>query len=283
MRSLHLMVAIASQALPLVALPLNASTSDTSQLPASAESYFRENTASGLLYIHISLMLLAWVGALPICMSVHSHATIADSSGIMLNIARSNLRYPFHIAFLGLHGIGTIFGMAYKSKTPDLYPGSSHNTLGWVLTALILAHFLVGILKSFAKHTEPDRGDQNHELQPFIVPSDVDAREPSYEQRNQSSSPRQTSQSPARSEDSHDETECETLFDDADLHYNSSLEHRFREPISWSRRWANVSRAPFLFQVLDVGFDIFFRLLLPLGFVAICTGVVTMAGIFVSV
>ena len=31
-----------------------------------AENYFREPTASTILYIHIGFMTLAWVGALPI-------------------------------------------------------------------------------------------------------------------------------------------------------------------------------------------------------------------------
>lgn len=34
----------------------------------SAESYFREQKFSNILYAHISVMLLSWVVALPICM-----------------------------------------------------------------------------------------------------------------------------------------------------------------------------------------------------------------------
>ncbi len=83
----------------------------------------------------------------------------------MFNIAGSNLRYPFHVAFAGLHGLGVILGLAYKSKTPDLYPGNSHKKLGWVLTVLVFAHFIVGVLRSFTKRREPNIV---YELRPFI-------------------------------------------------------------------------------------------------------------------
>jgi hypothetical protein len=60
-------VAIISQAQLLTAMSLNASMENTKLSPAPADSYFREHTASNLLYAHIAFMLLSWIGALPIC------------------------------------------------------------------------------------------------------------------------------------------------------------------------------------------------------------------------
>jgi hypothetical protein len=49
--------------------------------------------------------------------------------GVSLDIAGSNLSYPAQILFLGLHAVGVIIGLAYNSKTPDLYPNSAHGKL----------------------------------------------------------------------------------------------------------------------------------------------------------
>ena len=201
----------------------------------------------------------------------------------MLNIAKSNLRYPSQIAFLGLHGIGTIFGLAYNSRTPDLYPKASHNGLGWALSALIFAHFIIGTVKDSLGRTS-DSGTKD-ERAPFIA--EATRRMTREEERNveasnqpsRSSSSRATSPYPELSESSI-EIDSETLFD-VHLHHNSRLEHGWDEPMTWSRRWANVSGSNILVRILDFWFGTVDRGLLILGFVAICTGIVTMTGIFV--
>ncbi len=203
----------------------------------------------------------------------------------MLNLAKSNLRYPSHIVFLGLHGIGTVFGLAYNSRTPDLYPKSSHNGLGWVLSALIFAHFIVGVVKdSIGRTSESGTKD---ERAPFIA--EATGRMSREDDRNmeassppsRSSSSRSASPFPNVSESSV-ETGSETLMS-VHLHCNSRVEHAYDEPMTWSRRWANVSGSSLLVRFLDVWFDFVEQGLLILGFVAICTGIVTMAGIFVRI
>lgn len=202
----------------------------------------------------------------------------------MLNIAKSNLRYPSHIAFLSLHSIGTIFGLAYNSKTPDLYPKALHDNLGWALSALIFAHFIIGIVRDSIGRRTSGSGTKD-ERTPFIA--EATGRMTSEEERNmeasnqprRSSSSRATSPYPELSESSI-ETDSETIYD-VHLHYNSRLEHRYNRPMTWSRRWANVSGSNLLVRILDLWFGIVDRGLVVFGFVAICTGIVTMAGIFV--
>ncbi|KFY46073.1 hypothetical protein V495_02661 [Pseudogymnoascus sp. VKM F-4514 (FW-929)] len=264
----HIAVAMISQALPLAATPMNASSEDVSSLPIPAETYFREHASSNLLYAHIIFMFLSWVGALPIA--------------IMLNIAKSSLRYPSHIAFLSLHSIGTIFGLAYNSKTPDLYPKAVHDGLGWALSILIFAHFIIGIVRDSIRRTSGS--GTKDERAPFVA--EATRRISSEEERNmetsnqpsRSSLSRATSPYPELSESSI-ETDSETIFD-VHLHYNSRLEHRYDEPMTYNRRWANVSGSNLPVRILDLCFGIVNRGLLVLGFVAICTGIVTMTGIF---
>ena len=202
---------------------------------------------------------------------------------MILNIAKSNLRYPSQIAFLGLHGIGTIFGLAYNSRTPDLYPKASHNGLGWALSALIFAHFIIGIVKcSIVRKSDSGTKDEHA---PFIA--EATGRLTREEERNmeasnqlsRSLSSRAASPYPELSESSI-ETDSETLFD-VHLHYNSRLKHRYDAPMTRNRRWANVSGSNLLVRILDLWYGIVDRGLLILGFVTICTGIVTMAGIFV--
>jgi hypothetical protein len=282
----HVAVAMIFQALPLTATPTNASSEDVSSSPIPAESYFREHNSTHLLYAHIIFMFLGWICALPICMFSFKVKCIPETYfklAVMLNIAKSNLRYPSHLVFLGLHSIGTIFGLAYNSRTPDLYPKASHNGLGWVLSALIFAHFIVGIVKNSIGRTS-DSGTKG-ERAPFITGApgrmtreeESDMEAPNRPSR--SSSSRAASPYPELSESSI-ESDSETLFD-VHLRYNSRFKHAYDEPLTWRRRWENVSGSNLLVRILDLGFDIVDRALLILGFVAICTGIVTMAGIFV--
>lgn len=71
MRSLVLVaVTTIFQALPLVAAVVDSSVAETPKTGVLTESYFREHTTSPLLYVHILLMLLSWVGTMPICSSL---------------------------------------------------------------------------------------------------------------------------------------------------------------------------------------------------------------------
>lgn len=158
-----------------------------------------------------------------------------------------------------------------------------HDSLGWALSALIFAHFVIGIVRDFIG--KASASGTKDERAPFIA--EAARRMTSEEERNMEASnqPRRSSSSRAASpypelSESSIETDSETIFD-VHLHYNSRLEHRYDEPMTWSRRWANVSGSNLLVRILDLWYVIVDRGLLVLGFVAICTGIVTMAGIFV--
>ena len=86
-------------------------------------------------------------------------------------------------------------------------------------------------------------------------------------QPSRSSSSRAASPCPEHS-DYFLETDSETLFD-LHLDHNSRLEHRYDEPMTWSRRWDNVSGLNLLVRIIDLWFGIVDRVLLILGFVAI--------------
>jgi hypothetical protein len=173
--------------------------------------------------------------------------------------------------------------LAYNSKTPDLYPKAVHDSLGWALSILIFAHFIIGIVRDSIRRTSGS--GTKDERAPFVA--EATRRMSSEEERNMEASnqPSRSSLSRAASpypelSGSSIETDSETIFD-VHLHYNSRLEHRYDEPMTYNRRWANVSGSNLPVRILDLCFGIVNRGLPVLGFAAICTGIVTMTGIFV--
>jgi hypothetical protein len=97
-----------------------------------AESYFREPTASSLLYAHsinVTGMDMCSSNLFVTLLSLFFSRSALICEGLNLDIASSNLSYPAQILFLGLHAVGVIIGLAYNSKTPDLYPNSAHRKL----------------------------------------------------------------------------------------------------------------------------------------------------------
>ena len=65
----------------------------------------------------------------------------------MLSVARSRLALPAQLSFLGLHTLGLLLGTVYSSKTPDLYENNAHNKIGWIVTWIVVAQCIIGVVK----------------------------------------------------------------------------------------------------------------------------------------
>ncbi|KAK0610446.1 hypothetical protein B0T17DRAFT_511946 [Bombardia bombarda] len=123
-------------------------------------TYFALAEHGGLIYGHIALMVLAWVFVLPV-------AVLA----VMLSIARSRHRLLAQFIFLAANAGGVLLGAIYNASTPDLYPNNAHHKIGWIATWLIGAQGVVGLLASVAgilKRRAPDRASRDGERQSFI-------------------------------------------------------------------------------------------------------------------
>jgi hypothetical protein len=92
---------------------------------------------------------------------------------VSLDIAGSNLSYPAQILFLGLHAVGVIIGLAYNSKTPDLYPNSAHGKLDGALTAFVLMVFASRMLRSSVRPRTKGRDHTRHGRQKVIPLSTI--------------------------------------------------------------------------------------------------------------
>ena len=141
-----------------VPVPLSAAIMNSSS--ASPQSYFTYPALGGLMLGHIILMTIAWIVFLPICKYISKAATILTTPnrcvvGVMLSVARSWLALPAQLSFLGLHSVGLLLGALYSFKTPDLYENNAHNKIGWIITWIIVAQCIIGLVKlafNFKKH-----------------------------------------------------------------------------------------------------------------------------------
>jgi len=195
----------------------------------------------------------------------------------MLDFAKSNLHYPALIFFLGLHGIGTILGLAYNSRTPDLYVNNAHSKLAWAMSGIILLTIIARLLKSF-KQRKQKVLKSKLERKRFASSLEVVVEEDQQNlERNLLESESSTS-SRASIDGMDSDTLCNVSLPPSRLRSRE----RYYEPMSWGRRWSNVSGSHRFVRALELFWYIFSTLFVVFGFVVICTGIVTMAGIFVS-
>lgn len=200
----------------------------------------------------------------------------------MLDLAHSNLAFPAQIWFLGLHAVGSILGLAYNSRTLDLYPGSSHNKVGWGLTGIALFQFGLRVLRKIVRTRSRITSGASDEHSPFIPTSQggVTYRDSTiYEdvEAEPSTSSACSSEVGTRSNVS----DSETLYDVVLSPRHTAMDRRYDEPTSWKRRGINVFSSHQLALAMTIVYHASNLILLVLCFIAICTGIVTMTGILV--
>ena len=73
----------------------------------------------------------------------------------MLSLARAKLpTLGAQFIFIAANAIGLLCGTVYNSRTPDLYPKNAHHKLGWIVTWILIAQAVIGLLRVYA----PDKG-----------------------------------------------------------------------------------------------------------------------------
>lgn len=98
--------------------------------------------------------------------------SLADDLSIatMFSLARSRYTLPMQFAFLATNALGVLCSTIYNAKTPDLYPNNAHHKLGWIVTWIITAQIVIGLLGriagAFSKSSDED--DNAVERQAFI-------------------------------------------------------------------------------------------------------------------
>lgn len=64
----------------------------------------------------------------------------------MLSLARSRYTLGLQFVFTVMNAVGVLIGAIYNAGTPDLYPNNAHHKLGWIVTWVLLAQIVIGLL-----------------------------------------------------------------------------------------------------------------------------------------
>lgn len=239
-------------------------------------------------------------------------------TGIMFSIARSRWTIPTQLLFLTLNGCGLFFGIFYNVHTPDLYPNNAHHKLGWVITWVVIAQLALSLLFVFSGRSREERDQAAAAETAAFLPVSVEAmvQDGQFDnvgeykdhrwsgdsghgtERASSSSHSRTSSSGSSLQhqeyqpwqkpetENEDEREEEEEDADADADERDAPQPWHLRPSTFIHQYLN-RRVHALFsqralKVLEVIYDAADRILLVLAFVALVTGAVTYAGLFVS-
>lgn len=214
--------------------------------------------------------------------------------GVMFSISRSSYSLLVQFLFLATNGLGVLFSTIYNASTPDLYPNNAHHKIGWILTWVMTAQIIMGVISAYTGRKEKD----HHYERAAFIPISAEAmaehqrmHSPRFAEgyrfsndsgqgternteslRSQSISSQGSAQQPqdARPSDEEDQHAEKTGL------MSGSKIDRFlsrKVPGMLSSRVLRVFQ--FFYNLID-------RVILLLGFIGIATGFITYGGFFVS-
>lgn len=76
----------------------------------------------------------------------------------MLSLARSRYTLVLQFVFVATNAFGVLAGAIYNGNTPDLYPNNAHHKLGWIVTCVVLAQVVIGLLGRVAGTLKSNAG-----------------------------------------------------------------------------------------------------------------------------
>lgn len=211
----------------------------------------------------------------------------------MLSISRSRYSLPVQFLFLALNAVGVFLVTIYNASTPDMYPNNAHHKLGWVLTWVMSAQIMIGVISAYT-----GRKDGKSEARPAFMPVSAAAMEQHqrmhspqlaemYRFSNDSGQGTEPNTESLRSQSisSHGEDELPEVRqapeeDDNDVE-KQGLMHGSRVDKYLSKRIPGMLSSKFL-RIFQFFYDVVDRLILILGFAALATGMITYGGFFVS-
>ena len=263
-------------------------------------NYAGLDSHTGPIFAHIVLEIVAWffvlpLGSLPLPTPYGSPTDHAP--GVVFSTTRSSLALPTQFLFLVVNGAGVFFGTIYNVKTPDLYENNAHHKIGWIATWVMTAQVVMGLLFFYSGRTKRSSAPA-HERAAFL-PVSIESmaqhnqmhqaagysnyrwsgdsgqgteRSSSHQSRDISPTDPIRYTKPEVDDDEDDE-------DDNVPQRRGFLRNSFVDRYLSQRIPGLVSRR--LQRGLEILYEIIDRTILVLGFIALSTGGVTYAGIFV--
>jgi Domain of unknown function (DUF2427)/Protein of unknown function (Ytp1) len=231
----------------------------------------------------------------------------------MLGVAQSPFHIPVQLAFVTLTTIGVIFAIMYNSATPDFYENNAHHKIGWVIVWMLVAQVVSGVIRGVARYVNTpssihEDDDLTHEAENMFMlgtesEDDLDEDAPelkfhSHKRTTSDDSGNETGPNTPRGEGSSASSPIgprrsseNTLYDDdRERHFRSALNpesarnaesemERYLAKKLVNRGWAaRISqKGAFVAQIVHA---VIGRPMWCLGFIQVCTGLVTVTGIF---
>ena len=213
----------------------------------------------------------------------------------MLSVARSRLSLVTQLAFLGFHSFGLLLGTIYSGKTPDLYENNVHSKIGWIVTWIIVAQCVIGLVKLAARIGKPQEASAEEQTSFLPISTEVLAqhRATLYQDayRYSQDSGHFTASEPSRSQSissmqEQNEEEERKLHEYDDAHADAEADHTEKQGLLGN---AKVQRAATritavlskrAMRVLSLMYDATECISLLLGFAAIVSGAVVYGGVF---
>jgi hypothetical protein len=72
----------------------------------------------------------------------------------MFSITRARLALPVQFLFLIINGLAVLFGTIYNINTPDLYENNAHHKIGWIATWVMTAQVVMGLVFLYSGRTK---------------------------------------------------------------------------------------------------------------------------------
>lgn len=271
--------------------------------PEGYETYFAHQEHAAKMYAHIALMTVSWVLVLPVGKFTRlpqlrfcGRLTLLRVAAVMFSIARSRYTLALQFAFTIFNALGVVVGLSYNANTPDLYPNNAHHKLGWIVTWITAAQALVCLVGRVAG-VLAKQDSRNEEQQAFIPVSTQAMAEHqrmndsvfahryrrSDESGGHSDSQRSGSISTMVGQESPTEDRRGHFDDLDDLELKpAEMESQWRPKPNTLVAKVAAKISTRAWKVLLLAYNVIDRTILILGFVTMCTGVITYGRFFVS-
>ncbi|KAI1760919.1 hypothetical protein GGR53DRAFT_57784 [Hypoxylon sp. FL1150] len=241
------------------------------------------------IYAHIALMVISWVIMLPLA--------------VMFSIARSRHTLAIQFLFHFTNAVGVLLAITYNANTPDLYPNNAHHKLGWIVTWAACAQVMISLVGRVAgmmgKSGDQESGEEEQAFIPVSTQAMAEHQRMNdamyahpYRHSNDSGqgtepnteSLRSNSVSTAIGQEAPIElnsrrAHCDDDDELEDLHFKPA-EILPSKPANLfiSKVTSKISiRA---WKVLSLAYNFIDRTILIVGYIALCTGIITFARFF---
>lgn len=225
----------------------------------------------------------------------------------MFSLARSRYTLPTQFVFLAVNALGLLFSTIYNANTPDLYPNNAHHKLGWLVTWVLSAQVLVSLLGrvvgAFNKAKSGENGFNAAERRSFIPVSHAAMDQHQHFHSGRYSSLCRNSNDSGHGTEANTESLRSASFSSIpDTLASPTAEHEHHKEFAEDDEDLEADLAPTprggvlgrfaskvgnkissrAWKVLMFAYNFVDRTSMILGFVTLCTGIVTMGRFFVS-